>query len=36
MLPGVSLGAWQTFGGYKDEQVRASVFIARLIGDHAL
>jgi L-glyceraldehyde 3-phosphate reductase len=25
MLPGVSLGAWQTFGGYKDEQVAREV-----------
>jgi L-glyceraldehyde 3-phosphate reductase len=25
MLPGVSLGAWQTFGGYKDEEVARDV-----------
>jgi L-glyceraldehyde 3-phosphate reductase len=27
MLPAVSLGAWQTFGGYKDEQVAREVLL---------
>jgi L-glyceraldehyde 3-phosphate reductase len=33
MLPAVSLGAWQTFGGYKDEQVaRECIFRAFDLG----
>jgi L-glyceraldehyde 3-phosphate reductase len=27
LLPAVSLGAWETFGGYKDEQVAAEVLL---------